>query len=297
MNHNPLCGALVVNKPSGPTSHDIVARVRALTRTKVGHTGTLDPLASGVLPLLLGPATRLTRFFQSSDKEYLAEFQLGQRTDTLDGEGEVLQESPVPEISPQQAEEVLSKFTGEIRQQPPMFSAVKVGGKKLYQLARQGREVERPWRQVTIHRLELLRQEREIWNLLVCCSSGTYIRTLADDIGEALGCGAYLRKLQRTRSGCFDLSQALPLEGIENQWQENLYPMEELLPELTRIDLDELEAVGVRHGNGFSRSGTAQDNFFRLFHQQKLLAIGQSGPANQVRPVIVLRSAQPEDGR
>jgi len=129
-NHNPLCGALVVNKPSGPTSHDIVARVRVLSRTKVGHTGTLDPLASGVLPLLLGPATRLTRFFQSSDKEYLAEIQLGQTTDTLDGEGEVLQESPVPEVSPQQAEEVLSKFTGEIRQQPPMFSAVKVGGKE-----------------------------------------------------------------------------------------------------------------------------------------------------------------------
>jgi len=296
-NHNPLCGALVVNKPSGPTSHDIVARIRGLSRTKVGHTGTLDPLASGVLPLLLGSATRLTRFFQVSDKEYLAEIQLGQTTDTLDGEGEVLKESPVPEISPQKADEVLSKFTGEIMQQPPMFSAVKVGGKKLYQLARQKREVERPWRQVTIHRLELLRQEREIWNLSVGCSAGTYIRTLAHDIGEALGCGAYLRKLQRTRSGCFDLSQALPFEGIENQWRDHLYPMEELLPELPRIDLDEPEAVRVRHGNGISRSGTVHDNFFRLFHQQQLLAIGQSGPADQVRPVIVLRGAQPEEGK
>ncbi|MCH7805509.1 MAG: tRNA pseudouridine(55) synthase TruB [Acidobacteria bacterium] len=295
--HDPLCGALVVNKPSGPTSHDIVARVRVLSRTKVGHTGTLDPLASGVLPLLLGPATRLTRFFQSSDKEYLAEIQLGQTTDTLDGEGEVLQKRPVPEVSPLQADQVLSKFTGEIRQQPPMFSAVKVGGKKLYQLARQKREVERPWREVTIHRLELLRQEREIWSLHVHCSAGTYIRTLAHDIGEALGCGAYLRKLQRTRSGCFDLSQALPLEGIENQWRENLYPMEELLPELPRIDLNEPEAVRVRHGNGIFRSGTTQEKFFRLFHQQKLLAIGQSGPADQLRPVIVLRSAQPEEGR
>ncbi len=297
MNHNPPCGALVVNKPLGPTSHDIVERVRVLSRTKVGHTGTLDPLASGVLPLLLGPATRLTRFYQSSDKEYLAEIQLGQTTDTLDGEGEVLQESPVPEVSPQQAYEVLNKFTGEIRQQPPMFSAVKVKGKKLYQLARQKREVERPWRQVTIHRLELLKQEREIWNLSVCCSAGTYIRTLAHDIGEALGCGAYLRKLQRTRSGCFDLSQALPLEGIESQWRENLYPMEELLPELPRIELNEPEAARVRHGNGISRSGTPQDKFFRLFHQQKLLAIGQSEPADQLRPVIVLRTAQPEEGR
>ncbi len=296
-NHNPLCGALVVNKPSGPTSHDIVTRVRVLSRTKVGHTGTLDPMASGVLPLLLGPATRLARFFQSSDKEYLGEIQLGETTDTLDGEGEVIKKNPVPEISLQQAEEVLRQFTGEIRQQPPMFSAVKVGGKKLYQLARKKREVERPWREVTIQRLELLEQTREIWSLQIHCSAGTYIRTLAHDIGEALGCGAYLRKLQRIRSGCFDLSQALPLEGIENQWRENLYPMEELLPELPRIDLDAPQAVRIRHGNEISRRDTIQKKFFRLFHQQKLLAIGQSGPADQLRPVIVLRGAQQEEGR
>jgi tRNA pseudouridine55 synthase len=254
-------------------------------------------MATGVLPLLLGPATRLARFFQSSDKEYLAEIQLGQTTDTLDGEGEILRKSSVPEISTQQAEEVLRKFSGEIQQQPPMFSAVKVRGKKLYQLARQKREVERPWRKVTIHRLELLKQRREIWNLSVCCSAGTYIRTLAHDIGEDLGCGAYLRKLQRTRSGCFDLSQALPLEAIENQWRENLYPVEELLPELPRIDLDEPEAVRIRHGNRISRSTTLQERFFRLFHQQKLLAIGQTGPDDQLKPVIVLPTAPQEEGR
>jgi tRNA pseudouridine55 synthase len=157
--------------------------------------------------------------------------------------------------------------------------------------------VERPWREVTIHRLELLKQGREIWNLLVCCSAGTYIRTLADDIGEVLGCGAYLQKLQRTRSGCFDLSQALPLEEIEDRWRENLYPVEELLPELPRIDLDEPQAVRIRHGNGISRSGTLQEKFFRLFHQQKLLAIGQTGPDDHLRPVIVLSSAQPGEER
>jgi len=296
-NHDPLCGALVVNKPSGPTSHDIVARVRAFSKTKVGHTGTLDPMATGVLPLLLGPATRLARFFQSNDKEYLGEIQLGQTTDTLDGEGEIVRKSSVPEISPQRAEEVLRKFSGEIQQQPPMFSAVKVGGKKLYQLARQKREVERPWREVTIHRLELLKQGKEIWSLKVHCSAGTYIRTLAHDIGEALGCGAYLRKLQRTRSGCFDLSQALPLEEIENQWRENFYPVEELLPELPRIDLDEPQAVRIRHGNRISSSGTLQGKFFRLFYQEKLLAIGQTGPDDQLRPVIVLPSAQFGEGR
>jgi tRNA pseudouridine55 synthase len=290
-NHESLCGALIVDKPSGPTSHDIVARARVLLKTKVGHTGTLDPLASGVLPLLLGRTTRLTRFFQSSDKEYLAEIQLGQTTNTLDAEGEVIQESSVPEISPQQAKEVLEEFTGEIQQQPPMFSAVKVGGKKLYQLARQKLEIDRPWRTVSVYRIDLLEQTREIWSLRVHCSSGTYIRSLAHEIGKTLSCGAYLRKLRRIRCGCFHLSGALPLEGIESQWREALLPMEKLLPELPRIDLDEQQAKRVRHGNEIPGSSKVQEEFCRLFHHQKLVAIGQSGPANQLRPVIVLRSA------
>ena len=290
-NHEFLCGALVVDKPSGPTSHDIVARARALLRTKVGHTGTLDPMASGVLPLLLGRTTRLTRFFQSSDKEYLAEIHLGQTTDTLDAEGEVIQERSVPEISPQQAQEVLEEFTGEIQQQPPMFSAVKVGGKKLYQLARQKLEIDRPWRTVSVYRIELLEQTREIWSLRVHCSSGTYVRSLAHGIGKTLSCGAYLRKLRRIRCGCFHLSEALPLEGIESQWQEALFPMEKLLPELPRIDLNEQQAKRIRHGNEILGSSPVQEEFCRLFHQQKLIAIGQSGPADQLRPVIVLRSA------
>ncbi len=290
-NHESLCGALIVDKPSGPTSHDIVARARVLLKTKVGHTGTLDPLASGVLPLLLGRTTRLTRFFQSSDKEYLAEIQLGQTTNTLDAEGEVIQESSVPEISPQQAKEVLEEFTGEIQQQPPMFSAVKVGGKKLYQLARQKLEIDRPWRTVSVYRIDLLEQTREIWSLRVHCSSGTYIRSLAHEIGKTLSCGAYLRKLRRIRCGCFHLSGALPLEGIEGQWREALLPMEKLLPELPRIDLDEQQAKRVRHGNEIPGSSKVQEEFCRLFHHQKLVAIGQSGPANQLRPVIVLRGA------
>ncbi len=290
-NHESLCGALVVDKPSGPTSHDIVARARALLGTKVGHTGTLDPLASGVLPLLLGRTTRLTRFFQSSDKEYLAEIQLGQTTDTLDAEGEVIQESSVPEISPQQAQEVLEKFTGEIQQQPPMFSAVKVGGKKLYQLARQKLEIDRPWRTVSVYEIDLLEQTSEVWSLRIHCSSGTYIRSLAHEIGKTLSCGAYLRKLRRIRCGCFHLSEALPLKGIEGQWREALLPMENLLPELPRIDLDEQQAKRVQHGNEIPASSKVQEEFCRLFHHQKLVAIGQSGPDNQLIPVIVLRSA------
>lgn len=284
-----LCGALVVDKPSGPTSHDIVTRARAILRTKVGHTGTLDPLASGVLPLLLGRATRLSRFFQSSDKEYLAEIQLGQTTDTLDAEGEVIQESSVPEISPQQAQEVVEAFTGEIQQQPPMFSAVKVGGQRLYQLARQKQETERPWRTVSVYRLELLEQSREIWSLRVHCSSGTYVRTLVHEIGKTLSCGAYLRKLRRIRCGCFHLSRSLPVDRMKSQWREALYPMEKLLPELPRLDLDEPQAERIGHGNEIFGSSQIEEGFCRLFYHERLVAIGQSGPAGQLRPVIVLR--------
>ncbi|MDA2934772.1 tRNA pseudouridine(55) synthase TruB [Acidobacteria bacterium AH-259-D05] len=290
-NHEPPCGALVVDKPCGPTSQDIVSSVRALLKTKIGHTGTLDPMATGVLPLVLGRATRLARFFQASDKEYLAEIKLGCITDTFDREGKVLQEKSVPEISSQQAKAVLAKFTGEIRQHPPMFSAVKVGGQKLYNLARQNLTVERPWRIISIFNLELLQQTREAWSLRVHCSSGTYIRALAHEIGQELGCGAYLCDLRRLRSGGFDLTRAVGIEEIETRWREVFYPMEHLLPEIPRIELDELQAKRVSHGNEIPCGDSHPRELYRLFHHQKLVAIGQPSPVNQLRPIIVLRTA------
>ena len=266
-----------------------MARVRRFLKTKVGHTGTLDPLASGVLPLVVGKATRLAQFFQAQDKEYEAELRLGRSTDTFDREGKVLEERPVPEISSRQAQAVLSQFTGEIQQQPPMFSAVKVGGEKLYNLARRNRTVERPFRTVSIFSLELLEQTPLSWRFRVHCSSGTYIRTLVEEIGQKLGCGACLDDLRRLRSGSFDLSQALPIEEMEQRWEEVFFPMEHLLPELPRVELDETEARRVGHGNQISYSDSNPRDLYRLFHQQKLVAIAEGSSADQLRPKIVLR--------
>jgi tRNA pseudouridine55 synthase len=290
--HEPPCGVLVADKPAGPTSQDIVAQVRRFLKTKVGHTGTLDPLATGVLPLVVGRATRLAQFFQASDKEYEAEVRLGQTTDTFDREGKILQEQPVPEISILQAHQVLSRFTGEIQQLPPMFSAVKVRGEKLYNLARQNRTVERPVRTISIFSLELLEQTSHSWRLRVHCSSGTYIRTLAHEIGQVLGCGACLYNLRRTRSGSFDLSKALPIEKMRERWKEVLYPMEQLLPELSRVELDEVEARRIEHGNEIPYRDSKPRNLYRLFYQQKLMAIGEGSSAAQLRPKIVLRQIE-----
>lgn len=263
--------------------------VRRFLRTKVGHTGTLDPMATGVLPLVVGRATRLAQFFQAHDKEYEAELRLGQSTDTFDREGKILEEQPIPEISTQQAQAVLSQFKGEIQQQPPMFSAVKVGGEKLYNLARQNRTVERPFRKVSIFRLDLLEQRPVSWNLRVHCSSGTYIRTLVHEIGQKLGCGACLYALRRVRSGSFDLSQALPIEKMEERWEEVLYPMEQLLLELPRVELGEVEARKIGHGNEILYPDSRPRDLYRLFHQQKLVAIGEGRSAARLRPKVVLR--------
>ena len=289
MIHEPPCGVLVADKPIGPTSQDIVAQVRRFLKAKVGHTGTLDPLATGVLPLVVGRATRLAQFFQANDKEYEAELRLGQSTDTFDREGKILEEHPVPEISTQQAQAVLSQFKGEIQQQPPMFSAVKVGGKKLYNLARQNRTVKRPSRTISIFSLDLLEQTPVNWHLRVHCSSGTYIRTLVHEIGQKLGCGACLYGLRRVRSGSFDLSKALPIGEIEQRWKEAFYPMEQLLPELPRIELDEVEARRIGHGNQIPYSDNKPQDLYRLFHHHKLVAIAEASSAAQLRPKVVLR--------
>ncbi|MGH9342000.1 MAG: tRNA pseudouridine(55) synthase TruB [Acidobacteriota bacterium] len=289
-------GILVVDKPKGPTSHDVVYSVRKLLKEKVGHTGTLDPLATGVLPLTLGQATRLTRFFQASDKEYTATIRLGQTTDTLDAEGQITSQKPVPPISRQAADEVLSGFRGEIQQLPPMFSAVKVGGRKLYELARKSQQADRPLRSVFIERLEWVEQHPESWVLSLQCSSGTYVRALAHDIGQVLACGAFLAELRRTRSGPFDLSRAVTLERLASDWRSSLYPLEELLPELPRVDLDDRSAQLVRKGNGIRLEGAAEAQMYRLFHEDKLIALAQSDQS-RLQPKVVLSSHQNEGSR
>ncbi|MBT6492015.1 MAG: tRNA pseudouridine(55) synthase TruB, partial [Deltaproteobacteria bacterium] len=199
-------GVLIIDKSAGPTSHDVVASVRKVLRMKkVGHTGTLDPAATGVLPIVLGKATKLSRYLVGCDKSYRGMICLGVTTDTLDAVGQVLEEKPV-DVTEEQVEAVLEKFRGDIKQVPPMYSAKKIDGKKLYELARQGVEVEREAKDVHIDELKLISFDGTNIEVDVTCTSGTYIRVLALDIGEALGCGGHLSALRRTRVGNFDLS-------------------------------------------------------------------------------------------
>ena len=208
-------GILIIDKPEGWTSMDVCAKLRGLFHERrVGHGGTLDPMATGVLPVFLGRATRAVSFVTDSEKEYAAGLQLGVITNTQDTTGETLETRPVS-VTREQLEAALAPFRGDILQVPPMYSAIKIGGKKLYELARKGKEVERPPRPVTIHALEIVEQTgSETWTLRVRCSKGTYVRTLCHDIGLALGCGGAMSSLRRTMAGGFTLDDAVTLEGV-----------------------------------------------------------------------------------
>ena len=280
----PVHGALVVNKPPGPTSHDIVQTVRRFFNTRVGHTGTLDPLASGVLVLLLGNATRLARFFQQSDKTYRAVIRLGVTTGTYDLEGEVESRNPVPDFSPREVERTLHGFTGEIEQMPPMFSAVRVGGERLYERARRGETVERKPRAVSIHCLELMELSGPDLVVQVQCSAGTYVRVLAHEIGKKLGCGACLGELCRLRSGDFRLSDAVRIDELSAPPATGFRGMDALLPTFPRIDLQADSARRARHGNPVRVPGTA--GYCRLFQDNSLIAIARQG-GGVAQPIVV----------
>lgn len=210
-------GFLGINKPAGCTSHDVVDRIRRVFGIKkVGHTGTLDPMATGVLVMCLGKFTRLSQYVTATDKKYRAEITFGIQTDTLDAEGEVVGTSTDLPASADVIEKALEQFRGEITQVPPMHSAVRVGGKRLYELAREGHEIARPERSVKILDLDIRKYEPPKLQLDVWCSKGTYIRTLASDLGEAVGCGAHLSGLVRTAVGKIDLSQCFNLDDLED---------------------------------------------------------------------------------
>ena|SRR5690606_34508774 len=209
-------GILLLDKPLGLSSNQALQRVRHLFRAaKAGHTGSLDPLATGVLPICFGEATKFSQFLLDADKTYFTRATLGVRTDSGDAEGNVIDERPVPALDQGMLEQVLARFRGEIEQVPPMYSALKHQGQPLYKLARQGIEIERPARRVTIHSLELLAWDQEYLELAVHCSKGTYIRTLVEDIGEALGCGAHVSVLRRDQSAGFTLAQCQGLEQLQ----------------------------------------------------------------------------------
>jgi tRNA pseudouridine55 synthase len=281
-------GVVVVDKPAGPTSHDIVLVARRLFRTKVGHTGTLDPIATGVLPIVLGKATRLSSYLQEGDKEYLATVRLGITTDTFDREGQTLTVTPVPPFSATRLEDSLDSFRGTIRQQPPMYSAVKLKGEPLYKAARRGESKERKWREVSIFALTVEEQSEDRLRLRIHCSRGTYIRVLAHELGQRLGCGAHLENLRRTRVGAFALDRAVSLRELqEGDWQRASIPLEELLTEWTRLEVDDALARRIARGNRVPADLSLRTDIVRLFHRGKLLALARLHGA-ELQPFAVL---------
>ena len=261
MPRRAIDGVLLLDKPPGLTSNAALQSARRLyNAAKAGHTGTLDPLATGLLPLCFGEATKFAGELLDADKTYAATIRLGITTDTADAEGQVLVTRPV-EVTPQQLEAVLQPFTGEIMQVPPMHSALKRDGKPLYEYARQGIELERTARRVTIHAIELHRFSEASLSITVACSKGTYIRTLAEDIGAALGCGAHLQALRRTRIGRLHLDQAVTLSALEGLAPEQrdamLLPADALLDGLPRADLGGSDAVRLGHGQPVRWNGPA----------------------------------------
>jgi tRNA pseudouridine55 synthase len=267
-----LCGIINVYKEKGYTSHDVVNIVRkSLNRVKTGHTGTLDPDAEGVLPICIGRATKLAEYIASERKMYRAELTLGAVTTTQDSGGEIIKSLPVT----QSRDEIISavkSFQGEILQVPPMYSALKVNGKRLYEIARAGGEVERKARKVTIYSIdivEFINEKRLVIDVL--CSKGTYIRTLCNDIGEKLGCGGYMSSLLRTMSGSFSIENAVKIDEVKNlaaegRIEEILLPVENVMPDVERVTVSQAADKYLENGNKISvhfiESGTVNGNVF-----------------------------------
>lgn len=247
-------GVLTMKKESGWTSHDVVAKIRYLLgRVKVGHAGTLDPAATGVLPVLIGRGTRIAEYLVEWDKEYRAVLRLGETTDTQDATGTVLARHPTDLVTPESIHEVVGRFRGPIEQVPPMYSAVKVGGVPLYKSARAGKAIARDARTIVIHTLEVEAiQERDV-TLRIVCSKGTYVRTLCADIGEALGVGGHMLALERRRVGPLTIDQALTVDEVVTRHAlgrlgDDLLSLDRALAQLEIVVVDEQTADRVRHG-------------------------------------------------
>ena len=279
-------GIVIVDKPQGWTSQDVTARLRRVFNTRrIGHGGTLDPMATGVLPVFVGRATRGVEFFEHAEKTYEAVLRLGMITDTEDVTGTVLESREV-QVTEQAFLDILPRFRGEIRQVPPMYSALKVNGQKLCDLARQGKQVERKPRTITIHRLECLEFTGQTARLLVHCSKGTYIRTLCKDIGEALGCGGCMEALRRVTAGEYTMEEAVPLQTLldtENP-EQYLRTVDTMFRNHPAVTLTPNQEKRCRNGNAFSV--TLEDGTYRAYSQSGeflMLAKSEQGTLTTIK--------------
>jgi tRNA pseudouridine55 synthase len=287
-------GILLLDKPVGLTSNAALQQAkRFFQASKVGHTGSLDPLASGLLPLCFGEATKFSAYLLDADKGYEGTCRLGARTTTADAEGDIIEECPVPPLSQVQLQQVLRGFLGSIEQIPPMHSAIKINGQPLYKLAHQGIEIERQPRRVTIHELTLLDQQPTEFRFSMRCSKGTYVRTLAEDIGRAIGCGAYLAALRRTQVGPFELHSAVTLDAIAAlaahqdlpALDQLLLPMEAALSHWPAIQLTENSAFYVLQGQPVQVAKAPTTGWVRLFGQNsQFIGVGEIMDDGRVAP-------------
>jgi tRNA pseudouridine55 synthase len=296
-------GFVVIDKPAGITSHDVVSRVRRILGTrKVGHTGTLDPFATGALPLAVNDGTKAIPFLDEGIKRYEAVMQLGVSTDTLDMTGKIIRTADWRQVTLESIQSVLKKFTGHLSQIPPMYSAIKRDGQPLYKLARQGRVVERTAREIDIHSLELLSFVPPLVSFKVVCSRGTYVRTLADDMGQMLGCGAALKELRRIASGPFEIAASISLEGLEKA--ALLGTLDSLsvspyaaLSHMPDIPLNDSGLALVRHGRAPGwpdtdvpvPSACNGGTFVRLTQNGTLVAVAECRSCGDDLPRIILK--------
>jgi tRNA pseudouridine55 synthase len=293
-------GILNVYKPQGPTSYQILARIKSITgEKKIGHGGTLDPLASGVLPVFFNQATRLVEYLQEQSKTYVATIKLGVTTDSFDCSGRVVSTSDTTGITSGDIESKLSLYTGDIMQMPPVFSALKQGGTPLYQLARQGRKVETQARRVCIYQLKLNMFRSPVLTLEIDCSKGTYVRSLAHDLGQTLGVGAILTDLVRTRYGPFGVADAVDLEDMEiaayrGSWSSLLKPMKTVLQGLPSVILSQQQSNDVILGKKIELSMSSQNGYKEICAQTNdlsyLLLMEFEGASGLWRPKKVLKS-------
>lgn len=294
---NDVNGILLLDKPLGRSSNSALQKVRYLfNANKAGHTGSLDPLATGVLPICFGEASKVTAYLLNSDKRYICTAQLGTTTTTGDKEGDILQTREFKPYKNADIEKILRTFRGSIEQVPPMYSALKHNGQPLYKLARQGIEIKRKSRQVSIHELNLLEFTDDTITLEIQCSKGTYIRTLAQDIGEALGSGAHLSMLRRTEVSPFDCSKLYSIEEIEQLANENkleqiLLPIDSAIPDLPKIILNNEEADLIKNGLKIDKEEIPQAPLIRLYLDDgSFLGIGRYSSDNKLAPKRLMRT-------
>lgn len=290
-----VSGILLLDKPAGITSNGALQRVKHLFfAQKAGHTGSLDPIATGILPICLGEATKFSGFLLNADKSYLAECQLGVVTRSGDCEGEVVSERPVENVTEEKIRQALQQFEGDIEQIPPMHSAIKVNGQPLYKLAHQGIEVERDAREVTIYELDLVSYdpEEEKMVLRVHCSKGTYVRTLVEDVGEVLGCGAHVTALRRITLGPYQEQDLYTIEQLEAMYEEDKFSMDAHLLALDSavedydaVTLDADSSYYIRQGQPVQISGAPDEGWVRIYNEQEqFVGVGEIDSDGRVAP-------------